>query len=372
MPDVVALLLAVALLGGNAFFVGAEFALVSTRREQLEPLAAAGGRRARTALRATSELSLMMSGAQLGITVCSLGLGAVGEPAVAHLLEGPFAAAGVPDALVHPVAFALALTVVVALHMVLGEMVPKNIALAGPVRSALLLGPALYRVVHALRPLIALLNGISNLVLRHVVRVEPRDEAAASFAADEVADLIAESHREGLVDADQRALLLGTVGLERKRVGDVLLPSDELVVLDGAETAGDVEDLAGRTGYSRFPVRRDGRLQGYVHVKDLVVARCDRADRLPDDLVRALPRLPSSLPLARALRELQRQSAHLAAVTDDSGADLGVVALEDVLEEVVGEVGDATHRGEHDRSRAVAGPRARRTDAGGRPAPSSG
>ena len=141
MSDTVAVVLAVLLLAGNAFFVGAEFALVSARRSAIEPLAEAGDSRARTTLRAMEQVSLMMAGSQLGITVCSLGLGAVAEPAVAHRLERVFELLGLPQWLLHPLAFAIALAVVVALHMVLGEMVPKNLAIAGPERSALLFRP---------------------------------------------------------------------------------------------------------------------------------------------------------------------------------------------------------------------------------------
>ena len=152
MSDLAAVAVAVLLLAGNAFFVGAEFALISARRTQIEPKAQAGSKVARVTLRAMENVSLMMAGAQLGITMCSLGLGAIAEPAVAHLVEPVFEAAGMPEGLVHPVAFSIALATVVTLHMVLGEMVPKNIAIAGPERSALVLGPLLYAVVAVLKP----------------------------------------------------------------------------------------------------------------------------------------------------------------------------------------------------------------------------
>ena len=351
MGDVLAVAAAVLLLAGNAFFVGAEFALVSVRPEQLQPLAADGGRRARRTLQASRQLSLMMSGAQLGITICSLGLGAVGEPAVAHLLEKPFAALGMPEPLLYPVAFGLALTIVVGLHMVLGEMVPKNIALAGPVRSALILGPPLLAVVSALRPVIALLNGLSNLVLRRALEVEPQDESGSSFSADQVADLIEESHREGLVDDDERELLTATVGLRAKTAADVVLPLGRLVTITGTETAGQLEDLSARTGFSRFPVESGGSLHGYVHVKDLIV-RGDRPESpLPPDAIRPLADVQSDDPLADVLVAMQQCGAHLASVSGTEGR-VGAVALEDVLEQLVGEVADATHRRQGSRGTA--------------------
>jgi CBS domain containing-hemolysin-like protein len=198
MPDWAGVAVAVVLLLANAFFVGAEFALISARRSSIEPLAEAGSRRARTTLAAMERVSLMMAGAQLGITVCSLGLGAV-EPAVAHLLEPVFEALRVPGALVHPISFAIALAVVVALHVVIGEMVPKNLALAGPDRAALALTPPLAAVVRVLRPVIVVLNALANGVLR-LLRVAPKDEVTSSFTRDEVAGLFDQSRAGGLLD----------------------------------------------------------------------------------------------------------------------------------------------------------------------------
>jgi len=342
--DVLALGLAVLLLAGNAFFVGAEFALISVRREQLEPRVAAGSRRARTTLKAVEQVSLMMAGAQLGITICSLGLGAVGEPAVAHLLERPFEAAGVPDALLHPIAFALALMIVVGLHMVLGEMVPKNIAIAGPVASAMLLGPALYAVVRVLRPIIGFLNAISNGVLR-MLKVTPTDEVASTFTADQVHDLVAESHGEGLLDEEERRLLAGAIDFERRTAADVVVRHSSLVTVTGIETVEELHELCARSGYSRFPLRDDGRLRGYVHVKDLAYVPADGlSERVGPDLVRGLSRVREDDRLGAVLSTMRADGSHLGEVVDAAGTSTGVVMLEDVLEELVGEVRDATQR----------------------------
>src|SRR5829696_601297 len=163
-----AIVVSLILLTANAFFVGAEFALIAARRSAIEPRAAGGGWAARTTLAAMENVSLMMAAAQLGITICSLGLGYLGEPAIAHLLEVPFEELGVPEAPLHPLAFAIALSIIGYLHVVLGEMVPKNLALAGPDRAALLLAPPLTFVVRLLRPVIAVLNWIANSTLRLV------------------------------------------------------------------------------------------------------------------------------------------------------------------------------------------------------------
>jgi len=336
-----ALLLAVALLAGNAFFVGAEFALISARRTQIEPQALAGSRRARTTLRAMEQVSLMMAGAQLGITLCSLGLGAVGEPAVAALIEGPLESAGVPDGLLHPIALVIALSIVVYLHMVLGEMVPKNIAIAGPERSALLLGPPMYAVVRVLKPVIGLLNWSANAVLK-LLQVEPKEEVSSTFTVQEVAGLVAESHREGLLDEDEHQLLLGALDFVEGTAARVVLPLAELVTVPRQTTVRELEDLCGRTGYSRFPVvdHEGGDVVAYVHVKDLLGTPAEVRDEvLPDKRLRPLATVLEGDSLREVLSQMQSRGAHLARVLDpQSQRTVGVVALEDVVGELVGEV----------------------------------
>ncbi|BCJ59604.1 hemolysin family protein [Micromonospora endophytica] len=343
MSDLTAILLAVALLAGNAFFVGAEFALISARRTQIEPRVAAGSSIARITLRAMENVSLMMAGAQLGITVCSLGLGAIGEPAVAHLLEKPFAAVDVPEALLHPIAFTIALAVVVFLHMVLGEMVPKNIALAGPERSALILGPVLYGIVTVLRPLIWLLNQIANAVLR-LLRVTPKDEVASTFTNEEIAGFIAQSRQEGLIDQQEHDLLTGALAFNDQTAATVALPLTSLITLPRDTTVAELERQCAATGFSRFPLTDpQGELTGYVHVKDILELPAEQHDEpLDPGLIRPLATLDSTRPLRDALTVMQHRGAHLATVVDLSGQLLGLAALEDIVEKLVGEVRDAT------------------------------
>src|SRR5215218_870090 len=175
MGDIFGVLLTVLLLAANAFFVGAEFALISARRDRLEALAEQGKRRAVTVIRAGQNLSVMLAGAQLGITICSILLGRVGEPAVAHILEKPFELVGVPDAVLHTVSFVVAITIVVVLHVLLGEMVPKNIAIAGPESAAMLLVPPYLLWVRAARPFIAFYDWCAKLTLR-AFGVEAKNE----------------------------------------------------------------------------------------------------------------------------------------------------------------------------------------------------
>jgi CBS domain containing-hemolysin-like protein len=339
-----ALIVAALLLALNAFFVAAEFALVSARRTAIEPLARTGARSARITLRAMERVSLMMAGAQLGITVCSLGLGALGEPAVAGLLEPVFEAVGLPAGLLHPLAFAIALAVVVFLHVVVGEMVPKNLTLAGPDRAALLLGPPLAGVVLVLRPVIVALNAVANLGLR-ALRVTPRNEVTSAFTLQEVAGLLAESHREGLLEAGQGRLLGEALAFEERTVDAVLLPAEEVVAVAADATVADVEALVARTGYSRFPVAGDRTFAGYLHVKDLLdIGDSARTARIDPALIRPLPTVDPGQSLRTALREMQTTGAHLAQILDPAGHATGVVKLEDAVEELVGEVRDATRR----------------------------
>jgi CBS domain containing-hemolysin-like protein len=338
-----ALLLGLALLAANAFFVGAEFALISARRTQLEPRAAAGSRAARVTLQGMEQVSLVMAGAQLGITACSLGLGAVAEPALAHLIEPLFHDVGLPEAAVHPVAFVLALTVVVALHVVLGEMVPKNIALAGPDRAALLLGPPMMVVVRVLKPVVVGLNFIANRVLR-LFGVEPRSEVASTFTRDEVESLVQESRAEGLLEDDEYDRLAGALGFTERTVAAVVLPVSELVTLPTGCPLDQVEERCAETGFSRFPVvDEDGELAGYVHVKDVLSEHPQPDERLEDKWVRPFATVRPTHRLHEALAALRRRGSHLGRVVDDEGRISGIVTLEDVIEELVGEIRDAAH-----------------------------
>jgi CBS domain containing-hemolysin-like protein len=335
-----AMVIALVLLIGNAFFVGAEFALISARQTQIEPRAQAGSRAARTTLRAMGNVSLMMAGAQLGITMCSIGLGAVAEPALARLIEPLFAAIGIPEILVHPIAIALALAVVVSLHMILGEMVPKNLAIASPERSAIILGPALYAIVIVLRPIIWFLNGTANLVLRGL-RVPVRGEVDTSFTQDEVAGLLEESRRHGFLDQEELELLTGALGFVEVKAGDVALPVSDLVIAADSATPQDLERLCVSTGFSRFPIRNElGLITGYVHVKDLIAINLSKADRpLEHRWVRTMPVVRSTDSLQSVLSTMQRRGVHLVRVIDPETQQLlGLAMMEDVLEKLVGEV----------------------------------
>nr|WP_246242844.1 hemolysin family protein [Flexivirga aerilata] len=324
----------------NAFFVGAEFALISARRSAVEPHARAGSRAARIAVGAMEQVSLMMATAQLGITLASLGLGALGEPAVAHLMEPVFHALGMPESVSTIVAFVIALAIVVFLHVVLGEMIPKNIALAGPDRAALWLTPPLVLISRLLWPFVVSLNALANLVLR-ILRVEPKDEVSSTFNRDQVGELVAESRREGLLDDAEQALLAGALGFEEQTVADAMVPMDRVVTVPASASRSRVEQIAADAGYSRLPVvpGTGGLPVGYLHLKDLLILDGDdTSETVPASLLRPLPRLDRSDDLGAAMEMMQQRQVHLALVTDGA-TPVGLLALEDVLSRLIGRVG---------------------------------
>lgn len=330
----------VALVLANGFFVAAEFALISARRTAVEARADAGSRSARRTLRAMENVSVMMAGAQLGITLCSLGLGAIAEPALAQLIEPILEWAHVPVGFLHPIALVIALAIVVFVHVVYGEMVPKNIALAGPERAAMLLTPLLMAVVWILKPAIVILNSLANAILR-LLRIQPRDEVASTFTRDEVAALVAHSHREGLLEEEEHQLVTGVLELDEEPVTRVMLPLDQVRKVPDTATIEDVERIVVASGFSRLPVTSaDDSLIGYVHLKDLLTV--DDPSHTVGVIIRPLAMVPSHDDLSDALVTMRTTGAHLAVVRDEQGAALGVIALEDVLEELVGEIRDGT------------------------------
>jgi CBS domain containing-hemolysin-like protein len=329
------LLLSAVLLVGNAFFVGGEFSLIASRRTAIEP-AAATSRRARTALRAMNEIPLMIAGSQLGVTICSLGLGALAEPALAHGLTGPFVAVGLGDA-AHPVAFVLALMIVVCGHTVLGEMVPKNLTLAGPERAVLWLGPPMYAFCVATKPVLLAMKWASRLILR-LWRIEATDAVKTVFTAEELAGLVAQARVEGLIGSDQHARITAALVLSQRTAADALQPWDAVTTVAEDISPAALEVLATRTRRSRFPVveRATRRVLGFIHIKDVLgITGASRRAPFDPDLIRPLAVMPPDRTLADLLLAMRRERWHIVLVAD-SHRSLGVVTLDDVLAAVVG------------------------------------
>lgn len=329
-----------ALLLGNAFFVGSEFALIASRRTVIEPLAATD-RRARWALSAMNQIPLMIAGAQLGITICSLGLGAIAEPALAHLLEAPFHAVGLPERAIHPVAFVIALGVVVFLHTVVGEMVPKNITLAGPEPAALWLGPAMLAFCLATKPLLLAMKWASRRVLR-LWGIEAVDSVKTVFTAEELAGLVSQARTEGLLGSEEHARITGALALHRRTATDAMRPWSDVTTVAEDVSPASLEVLSTRTGRSRFPVvqRSTRRVLGFVHVKDVLgYAGASRRAPVPPEVFRPLAVVPPDRTLADLLLAMRRERRHMVLVSDGR-RPLGVVTLDDVLTAVVGRSAD--------------------------------
>ncbi|UVJ38268.1 hemolysin family protein [Arthrobacter sp. CJ23] len=342
MSDWAGILWLVLLLIGNAFFVAAEFAVMSARRSQIEPLAEAGSKRAQTTLRAMESVSLMLACAQLGITVCSLLILQVAEPAIHHLLAVPLGAVGVPGELADVVAFVIALLAVTFLHVTFGEMVPKNISVSVADKAALLLAPPLMFIAGLVKPVIWTLNWSANHILR-LMKIEPKDEVTSSFTLEEVQSIVQESRRHGLVD-DESGLLSGALEFSEHTAAHIMVPLDKLVMLKSASTPVGLEKAVSRTGFSRFPMLDDdGELAGYIHVKDVLsIPEEGRKHRIAEGRIRSLANLSPDDEIEDAMAVMQRTGSHLARVVGPGGATLGVLFLEDVIEQLVGEIRDAT------------------------------
>jgi len=334
----------VLLLLGNAFFVAAEFAVISARRSQIELLAEAGKRSARTALWAMEHATLMLAMCQLGITVCSLLILNVSEPAIKHLLAGPLNLTGFSTDSVAVVSFIVALVLVSFLHVVIGEMVPKNISFSVPERAVLLLAPPLVFLARLFRPLTVALNAIANAVLR-LCGVEPKGEATSTFTLDEVQTIVTRSRREGVLD-DASGTLSAAFEFTTKRVVDVQVPRGQVLSLPSDASPSDVERAVTRNGFSRYPVcDDDGDLDGYVHLKDVIDLDDDEFNTpIPAKRIRRLVSIFEGTDLEDALALMRRHGTHLARVFAEDGRVTGVLFLEDIIEELVGEVQDATRR----------------------------
>lgn len=336
------LLAGVALLVANGLFVGAEFAVVAARRTKIEQSAQSSDRGA-MALKSMQELSFMLAGAQLGITICSLGLGFVAEPAVARLLEPAIGSlVSLPPPILHTSSFVIALTIITFLHMVIGEMAPKNIAIAEPERSLLWLAVPFRAFVNLFRPFVGGLNRLANGGTR-LLGVTPVEERPGVQSAEEIGAIINDIAREGLLEDFQQRLLSGALGMKERDAGDVMVPRVEMVSLPLTATPASFERVVLETGHSRIPVFAQDidHVVGFLHAKDLL--RVDPAERnkpLANELVRPMLVVPESRKVQPLLLDMRRERRHFALVVDEHGGTAGIVTIEDVVEELVGEIRD--------------------------------
>lgn len=340
VPGLVAL---VVLLAFNAFFVGAEFAVISARRSQIEPRAEAGSKAAQTSLYAMEHATLMLATSQLGITICSLLILNVSEPAIHHLLEIPLGLTSLTADVISVLAFVVALVLVTFLHVVFGEMVPKNLSFSVPDRAVLILAPPLVFVSKVFRPIIWTLNTLANGVLR-LCRVEPKAEATSTYTLDEVAGIVEQSTREGVL-TDTTGALSNAFEFTTMKVHDIEVPLSRIVALPTSATPDQVQQVLSEHGYSRYILTdNNGDPVGYVHLKDVMdLSTGPQANQpVPTKRVRRLTSVLRDSDLEDGLALMRRRGSHVARSVDHNGRVTGIVFLEDIIEELVGQVDDAT------------------------------
>ncbi|HEX6969445.1 MAG TPA: hemolysin family protein [Micromonosporaceae bacterium] len=338
-----ALLVSAVLLALNAFFVAAEFALLASKRYRLEQAAAAGSRAARAALAGSRELTLMLAGAQLGITICTLGLGALAEPAIERLVTPLLEEIGLPTGASHAIALVFALALVTLLHLVVGEMAPKSWAITAPERSAVLLALPFRAFAWAFRPALHGLNELANVTLR-LVRVRPQEQLAQAHGPEELRILLEQSHQHGLLSADQHEMLTSMLELQGTRVAHVMQPISRIVAVRADDPVQRVEEVCRESGRSRLAVLdAGGQVIGVVHVRDVVRATTGGSPLTAVELMSTPSTLSATAPVIEAVAAMQAERVQLAFVVEAPGRPpVGFVALEDLLEEVIGEFDDET------------------------------
>jgi len=348
LPDWLLFTFGMLLTIGTGLFVAAEFSLVNLDRADLEARRARGERRLDWTITALKRTSTHLSSAQLGITLTTLLAGYTLEPSIGAWLFTPLTALGLGEEFVRPVASVVAIVIATLLSMLIGELIPKNLALSLPLVTAKAVVPFQLAFTAVFRPAVVLLNSTAGAILR-LAGIEQQEELSGARTAEELAYLVRRSASQGALERDTATLLTRTLLFSRHTAGDVMTPRPRLETIDRSRSAADVIELARRTGYSRFPVE-DGsvdQLVGIVHVKQAVaVPRDRRADVPVGALASEVIRVPETIHLDALLGQLRAKGYQMAVVVDEYGGTAGVVTLEDLVEELVGEVSD-----EHDRSR---------------------
>jgi CBS domain containing-hemolysin-like protein len=350
------LLAVVALTAGTAISVASEFALTALERSQVDGhVAEVGDRRARTVQRAHRNLSFQLSGSQLGITITTLVTGYVAEPAIAELLRPGLTAVGMSESVASGTATVLSLLLATTLSMVFGELVPKNLAIANPIGVARAVVWLQSGFAHAFRWLISALNASANAIVRRL-GVEPAEELRSARSPGELGSLVRTSAQHGTLDAGTATLLDRSLRFTDRVAEDLMTPRVRVESLDADDTIADLVALSRRSGFSRFPVsdRDPDAVLGVVHVKQAFgVPAAERARTLLREHVQPVPTVPESLDGDALLNELRQSGLQVAVVVDEYGGTAGIVTLEDLVEEIVGDVRDEHDRAEQARVRRL-------------------
>lgn len=343
-PEVIALkLLAILVLVLlNGFFVASEFALVKVRASQLETLVDEGVRGAKTAREATQHLDAYLSATQLGITLASLGLGWLGEPFLAAMLEPFFVKVGITSAaVVHAISFAIAFTIITVLHIVFGELAPKSLAIRKAAGVSLAIAAPLGLFYSVFRPFIWLLNGLANQFLLRVLRIQPCGESELSHSEEELRLILSESQKADEVTTLGKEISINALDLKRRIVRDIMTPRGEVVYLDVGESFEQQVATAIESRHTRFPICREhlDDAFGLVHIKDLL-ALVHSGSKDLESIRRELLHVSEMMPLEKLLRLFLTKHAHLAVAVDEYGGAVGIVTLDNVIEELVGSIQD--------------------------------
>ncbi|WP_313894446.1 hemolysin family protein [Psychrobacillus sp.] len=338
---IINLLLIALLILLTAFFVGAEFAILKVRMSRIDQLISEGNKKASLAKKVTNELDYYLSACQLGITVTALGLGALGEPTVERMLHPLFEYFAVPEALATALSYAIALAIVTFLHVVIGELAPKTLAIQYSERMTLLLAPPLYWFGKIMNPFIWLLNGAARVFLR-LFGVEPAGHEEA-HSEEELKLIVTESFQSGEINQTELTYLKNIFAFDDRIVKNIMIRRSEIVTVDKSLSKSKFFEVLDDHEYTRYPVTEDGnkdKLIGFINTKELLTSMAAGRTEKPESFIHEMPRFPETTSIQKVLSNMQQNRVHMAIVTDKEGGTVGLVTMEDILEEIVGEISE--------------------------------
>lgn len=325
----------------TAFFVGAEFAILKVRISRIDQLISEGNKKAVLAKKVTNELDYYLSACQLGITVTALGLGALGEPTVERILHPLFEYLSIPSALATVLSYVIALAIVTFLHVVIGELAPKTLAIQYAEKMTLLLSPPLYWLGKVMSPFIWLLNGSARVFLRLFGVVPAGHEDTHS--EEELKLIMTESYKSGEINQTELTYLKNIFAFDDRIVRNIMIPRSKIVTVDKSLSQPEFFEVLCTHEYTRYPVTEDknkDKLIGFINTKELLTSMAAGRKEKPESFIHEMPRFPETTSIQKVLSKMQQSRVHMAIVTDKEGRTAGLVTMEDILEEIVGEISD--------------------------------
>ncbi|WP_075620278.1 hemolysin family protein [Paenisporosarcina indica] len=338
---IISLFLIALLIILTAFFVGAEFAILKVRMSRIDQLISEGNKKAALAQKVANKLDYYLSACQLGITITALALGALGEPTVERMLHPLFEYFAVPEALATVLSYAIALSIVTFLHVVIGELAPKTLAIQYAEKMTLLLAPALYWFGKVMAPFIWLLNGSARVLLR-IFGVEPAGHEEV-HSEEELKLIMAESYQSGEINQTELTYLKNIFAFDDRIVRNIMISRTAMVTVDKDLSRSELFEVLDEHEYTRFPVTEDGdkdKLIGFINTKEMLTSMAAGRTQSPESFIHEMSRFPETTPIQKVLSKMQQSRVHMAIVTDEYGGTAGLVTMEDILEEIVGEISD--------------------------------